>query len=62
MGAKRFHQVNIPASVETVILLADNDAEGRRARDRAAESYRRRPAVSRHPEECQAELDESSFV
>ncbi|EHJ57982.1 hypothetical protein NSU_pLA1088 (plasmid) [Novosphingobium pentaromativorans US6-1] len=41
MGAKRFHQVNIPASVETVILLADNDAEGRRARDRAAESYRR---------------------
>jgi hypothetical protein len=41
MGAKRFHQVDIPASVETVILLADNDAEGRRARDRAAESYRR---------------------
>ncbi|WP_190287369.1 toprim domain-containing protein [Novosphingobium sp. LASN5T] len=41
MGAKRFHQVNIPASVETIILLADNDAEGRRARDRASESYRR---------------------
>lgn len=41
MGAKRFHQVDIPASVETIILLADNDAEGRRARDRAAESYRR---------------------
>ena len=41
MGAKRFHQVAIPASVETVILLADNDAEGRRARERAAESYRR---------------------
>ena len=41
MGAKRFHQVDIPASVETVILLADDDAEGRRARDRAAESYRR---------------------
>lgn len=41
MGAKRFHQVDIPASVETVILLADNDAEGRRARDRAAKSYRR---------------------
>jgi len=41
MGAKRFHQVDIPASVETVILLADNDAEGRRARDRAAESYQR---------------------
>ena len=41
MGAKRFHQVDIPASVETLILLADNDAEGRRARDRAAEAYRR---------------------
>ncbi|WP_240950202.1 toprim domain-containing protein [Novosphingobium sp. ERN07] len=41
MGAKRFHQVDIPVSVETVILLADNDAEGRRARERAAESYRR---------------------
>jgi hypothetical protein len=39
MGAKRFHQVEIPASVETVILLADNDPEGRRARDRAFEAY-----------------------
>jgi hypothetical protein len=27
--------------VETLILLADNDAEGRRARARAAETYRR---------------------
>lgn len=41
MGAKRFHQVDIPASVETVILLADNDLEGRRAHDRALEAYRR---------------------
>jgi hypothetical protein len=41
MGAKRFHQVDIPASVETVILLADNDPEGRRARNRALEAYRR---------------------
>lgn len=41
MGAKRFHQVDIPASVETVILLADNDLEGRRAHDRALEVYRR---------------------
>jgi hypothetical protein len=41
MGAKRFHQVDIPASVETVILLADDDAEGRRAHDRAAKTYRR---------------------
>ena len=31
MGAKRFHQVDIPASVETIILLADNDAEARDA-------------------------------
>ncbi len=41
MGAKRFHQVDIPASVETVILLADNDPEGRRAHDRALCAYRR---------------------
>lgn len=41
MGAKRFHQVDIPASVETVILLADNDLEGRRAHERAREAYRR---------------------
>lgn len=41
MGAKRFHQLTIPPSVETLILLADNDAEGRRARDRAWEAYQR---------------------
>lgn len=41
MGAKRFHQVELPSHVETLILLADNDLEGRRARDRAAETYRR---------------------
>lgn len=41
MGARRLHQVEIPGHVETLILLADNDAEGRRARDRAAEAYRR---------------------
>ncbi|WP_231472197.1 toprim domain-containing protein [Novosphingobium sp. CECT 9465] len=41
MGARRFHQVHIPVHVETLILLADNDAEGRRARARAAETYRR---------------------
>ena len=45
MGAKRFHQVDIPASVETVILLADNDPEGRHARDRALEAYCR-PGLS----------------
>lgn len=41
MGAKRFHQVEIPASVERVILLADNDLEGRRAEARARESLAR---------------------
>lgn len=41
MGAKRFHQLNIPETVTTLILLADNDAEGRRARDHAFERYQR---------------------
>lgn len=41
MGAKRFHQVQIPESVETVILLTDNDPEGRRAQRRALEAYAR---------------------
>lgn len=35
MGAKRFPQVEIPTSVERVILLADNDPEGRRAEAKA---------------------------
>lgn len=41
MGAKRFHQLTIPPGVETLILLADNDAEGRRAHNRAWEAYQR---------------------
>ncbi|MGD9810681.1 MAG: toprim domain-containing protein [Sphingobium sp.] len=41
MGAKRFHQLTIPTSAEAVILLADNDAEGRRAESRAREAYAR---------------------
>lgn len=41
MGAKRFHQVEIPTSVERVILLADNDPEGRRAEARAREALAR---------------------
>ncbi|MEY2927758.1 MAG: hypothetical protein RL367_2235, partial [Pseudomonadota bacterium] len=41
MGAKRFHQLTIPPGIETLILLADSDTEGRRARDRAREAYRR---------------------
>ncbi len=45
MGARRFHQIELPATVETVILLADNDPEGRRAHGRALETYCR-PGLS----------------
>lgn len=38
MGAKRFHQVELPTSVERVILLADNDREGRRAEAKARDA------------------------
>lgn len=41
MGAKRFHQLAIPETVNRLILLADNDAEGRRAQARALETYER---------------------
>ncbi len=41
MGAKRLHQLIIPASVKTLILLADNDAEGRAAQARASARYQR---------------------
>lgn len=41
MGAKRFHQVEMPASVAHVILLADNDPEGHRAEARARETLAR---------------------
>lgn len=41
MGAKRFQQVEIPASVERVILLADNDTEGRRAEAKARSALAR---------------------
>jgi hypothetical protein len=41
MGAKRFHQVEMPPSVARVILLADNDLEGRRAEARARDELAR---------------------
>lgn len=41
MGAKRFHQAEIPPGVEKLILLADNDAEGRRAQGLAMSAYAR---------------------
>jgi hypothetical protein len=39
MGAKRLHQLTFPPNVKTVILLADNDPEGRAAAARAREAY-----------------------
>lgn len=41
MGAKRLHQLTLPASVKTLFLLADNDAEGRAAQRRAHARYQR---------------------
>lgn len=41
MGAKRFHQLTLPETVTTLVLLADADDEGRRARGRAYEIYQR---------------------
>jgi len=41
MGAKRFHQVEMPTSVAHVILLADNDPEGLRAEAWARETLAR---------------------
>lgn len=38
MGATRFHQVEIPASVKRLILLADNDPAGRGAEARARQA------------------------
>ncbi len=35
MGTKRFHQLTIPDTVDRHIILADNDAEGWRARGSA---------------------------
>nr|WP_240946840.1 toprim domain-containing protein [Novosphingobium sp. ERW19] len=36
MGAARFHQIDLPQGLERLILLADNDREGRRAQIRAS--------------------------
>lgn len=40
MGAKRLHQIDLPPRVKHVILLPDNDPEGRRAGARAQHAYR----------------------
>lgn len=39
LGAERFAQIHIPAGVEQLILLPDNDAAGRAACNRALASY-----------------------
>lgn len=41
MGATRFHQTEIPASVKRLILLADNDPAGRGAESRARQVFAR---------------------
>ena len=42
LGAGRLHCLTFPASVTSVVIAEDNDAEGRRAAKRAAQTYRER--------------------
>lgn len=39
LGARRLDQIRFPASVRTLLIAEDNDAEGRRASRRACEHY-----------------------
>ncbi len=41
LGARRFDQILLPSTIDRLILAIDNDAEGRRAADKAEESYAR---------------------
>ncbi|WP_337847827.1 toprim domain-containing protein [Sphingomonas sp.] len=41
LGARRLDQIRLPDTLSTLILALDNDAEGRRAADRASERYAR---------------------
>lgn len=45
MGARRFDQIQLPSSIERLILAIDNDAEGRRGATKAEECYAR-PGLS----------------
>jgi hypothetical protein len=45
MGARRFDQIQLPSSIERLILAIDNDAEGRRGAIKAEECYAR-PGLS----------------
>lgn len=42
LGAGRLHRLSFPPSVKTVTIAEDNDAEGRRAAERAGHEYRGR--------------------
>lgn len=41
LGARRYDQIRLPANVSHLLLAADNDAEGRRAVDKAIAAYSR---------------------
>lgn len=45
LGAERLHQIIIPATVERLLLLPDNDHAGHVAVERAAQAYADRPFV-----------------
>src|SRR3546814_3376074 len=45
MGARRFDQIQLPSSIERLILVIVNDAEGRRGVIKAEECYAR-PVLS----------------
>lgn len=46
MGAKRLHQIVLPPVVKHVILLTDNDPEGRRSAARAHDAYRQQGVMT----------------
>jgi hypothetical protein len=41
LGARRLNQLIIPSAIDTLLIAQDNDAEGRRAADKAEIHYRR---------------------
>ncbi|MAM37064.1 toprim domain-containing protein (plasmid) [Sphingobium naphthae] len=41
LGARRLDQLIIPSAIDTLLIAQDNDAEGRRAADKAENHYRR---------------------
>src|SRR3546814_14868840 len=57
MGARRFDQINLPSSIERLILAIDNDAEGRHGATKAEESYAR-PGLSPAREHPKADFND----